>query len=128
MKASGQFEEGLKVEMGLDSVKLVGNKYAEQLEYGRRSGKFPPIEAIKQWINDKGIINNIKGNITISSLAFLIARKISKQGWNRKGYGGVDLISNVVTDKRIQSIIDKVGAELTLTLVNRLEQQFKQVA
>ena len=125
MRASGGFADSLEVITDKNTSKLKGNNYAEQLEYGRKKGKFPPIEDIRQWIKDKGIINNIKGNITISSLAFLIARKISKQGWKRQRHGGVDLISSIVTEKRMQSIINKVGVELTLTLVNRLENEFK---
>ena len=128
MRASGKFADELVVEVGVDNVKLIGEKYAEQLEYGRRGGKFPPIQMIKQWIKDKGIVSNIKNDNDNSSLAFLIARKISKQGWKRQGYGGVELISKVVTDKRMQDIINKVGAELTLTFVNRLENEFKQIA
>ena len=128
MRASGKFADELVVEVGVDSVKLIGEKYAEQLEYGRRAGKFPPVQAIKQWLSDKGIVSNIKNDNDNSSLAFLIARKISKQGWNRSKFGGVELISKVVTDKRMQDIINKVGAELTLTLVNRLETEFKQIA
>ena len=127
MRSSGKFADGLEVEAGVNTVKLTGDKYAEQLEYGRKSGKRPPIDAIKQWIVDKGIVNNIKGNISVSSLAFLIARKIGKQGWNRSQHGGVELISKVVTDIRMQSIINKVGAELTLTLVRRLQNELKTI-
>lgn len=123
MRASGKFAEGLEVETDNNTAILTGDQHAEQLQYGRKKGKFPPIEAIKQWIHDKGIVNKIKGDISVSSLAFLIARKISKQGWKRQGYGGVNLIDEVITIKRIQNIIDKVGNELTLTIVNRLEKE-----
>lgn len=128
MRASGKFAESLVVQTTQSNAKLIGEQYAEQLEHGRRPGKRPPIEAIKQWIEDKGIVNNIKGNISVSSLAFLIARKIGQQGWKRENFGGVELISKVVTDKRIQSIIDKVGNALAISLVSRLEKEFKQLA
>lgn len=127
MRASGKFADELVVESGIDSVKLIGEKYAEQLQYGRRAGKRPPIEAIKQWIKDKGIVSNIKNDANNSSLAFLIARKIGQQGWNRQGYGGVNLIDEVITKNRIQDIINKVGAELTLTFVSTLEREFENI-
>lgn len=113
MRASGKFADSLEVivkENGLNA-QLWGEDYAQQLETGRKAGKFPPINAIEQWIQDKGIANRIQGEISISSLAFLIARKIANSGWKREQYGGVELISQVITDERIQRIINEVGEE-----------------
>lgn len=111
MRASGKFADSLEVVMVNESrVQLWGNDYAQQLETGRRAGKFPPLAPIKQWIEDKGIAQRIQGNISVGSLAFLIARKIARQGWDRQEYGGVELISEVITEKRIQKIINQVGA------------------
>lgn len=130
MRASGKTADSLEVETSNDSVKLLGSSVFDQLEYGRGqtksggskgSGKL--IDAIKQWISDKGIVSNIKNDNNNKALAFLIARKIHRQGWNRQGYGGVNLVSEVITTQRIQSIIDKVGNSLTITLVNRLEKE-----
>lgn len=125
MRASGKFADTAEVISTETNVKLVGENYSEQLEFGRKAGKFPPIQAIKQWITDKGIVGNIRGNISISSLAFLIARKISREGWKRQQHGGVELISKVITDAKIQKIIDLVGAELTLTLVDRIGKEIE---
>lgn len=125
MRASGKFADSLEVQVNGLKAQLWGESYAQQLELGRRAGSFPPINAIEQWIKDKGIANRIQGEISISSLAFLIARKIAREGWKREQYGGVELISGVVTDERIQKIIDEVGAEQAMiytteiiTLVN----------
>ena len=90
---------------------MIGEKYSEQLQYGRRAGKMPPSQAIEQWIRDKGLMSKIQGKISITSLAYLIARKIQREGWKRENYGGVELISQVVTPDRIQKIIDRVTAE-----------------
>ena len=119
MRASGNFANELEViQPTTTRVQLWGADYAQQLETGRdrnngNSGKKweNPIEDIKQWIQDKGIANRLNGEITVSQLAFLIARKIARQGWKREGYGGVELISEVVTDKRMQKIIDEVGLQ-----------------
>jgi len=112
MRASGNFANELEViQPTTTRVQLWGADYAQQLETGRQAGKFPPINAIKQWIQDKGIANRLNGEITVSQLAFLIARKIAREGWKRQGYGGVDLISEIVTDQRMQKIIDQVGLE-----------------
>lgn len=128
MRASGNWEEELEevYSFSLENLnaKILGEDYSEQLEKGRLGGKQPPIQVIEQWILDKGIMANIEGNITISSLAFLIARKIGREGWKREEYGGVELISEVVTPERIQRIIDRVGdsfiAEFTAELIEEL--------
>lgn len=115
MRATGQWADALEVEVTADNESfhykavIKGLEYSQQLETGRSAGKQPPSTVIEQWIRDKGIASQIQGRITISSLAYLIARKIGREGWKREGFGGVDLISEVVTPERIQSIIDKVG-------------------
>lgn len=121
MRASGKFAESLEVKVSELNGQLWGENYAEQLEAGRNTGKFPPIDAIKQWIEDKGIASKIEGKISISSLAFLIARKISRQGWDRKDYGGVNLISDIITAERMQKIIDEVGASQTIKFKSEIE-------
>lgn len=128
MRASGKFAESLEVKVQGLTAQLWGEDYAQQLETGRKSGRFPPISAIEQWIKDKGIANRIQGQISISSLAFLIARKIAQSGWKREEYGGVELISSVVTDERIQKIIDEVGAEQAMIYTTEIITMVKQMA
>ena len=125
MRASGNWANSLEVTVtaGL-SAKLIGDEYSEQLEYGRKSGKQPPSQAIEQWIRDKGIMSRIVGKISISSLAYLIARKIAREGWRREGYGGVELISEVVTPERIQKIIDRVSDSYIPLFENEIKLMF----
>jgi hypothetical protein len=120
MRASGKFADSLDVKVEGLTAQLWGESYAQQLETGRKAGAFPPISAIEQWIKDKGIANRIEGKISISSLAFLIARKIAKRGWKREEHGGVELISQVITDVRIQKIIDEVGAGQALVYTTEI--------
>ncbi len=113
MKASGEWERAVEVKVTENtnslSAVVLGLEYSQQLETGRKPGKQPPSETIEQWIKDKGIASKIEGKISISSLAYLIARKIGREGWKREQYGGVDLISEVVTPERIQNIINKIS-------------------
>ena len=128
MRASGKFAESLEVKVDGLKAQLWGESYAQQLETGRRAGAFPPISAIEQWIVDKGIANKIQGQISISSLAFLIARKIAQRGWKREEHGGVELISEVVTDVRIQKIIDEVGVEQAMIYSTEIINLTKELA
>ena len=129
MRASGNFANELEViQPTTTRVQLWGADYAQQLETGRQAGRFPPINAIKQWIQNKGIANRLNGEITVSQLAFLIARKIAREGWKRQGYGGVDLISEIVTDQRMQKIIDQVGLEKVSEVQSEIIKLIKELA
>ncbi|WP_396195922.1 hypothetical protein [Flavobacterium sp.] len=128
MRASGKFADSLEVRVNGLTAQLWGESYAQKLETGRRPGAFQPISAIEQWIKDKGIANRIQGEISISSLAFLIARKIEQRGWKREEYGGVELISEVVTDVRIQKIIDEVGVEQAMIYSTEIINLTKELA
>ena len=87
-KASGNLISSLK----LVSIEFTNNKlaasislaaYWKYVEYGRRPGKFPPINNILNWIKIKPVIprpmNGLKPP-TEPQLAFLIARKIARDG------------------------------------------------
>lgn len=84
-------------QMGVD-INLA--EYWKYVEYGRRAGKFPPLDSIEQWIKVKGIqpmtrtqasvkrwtqhrgsIRRNDGSVpSIRSLAYLIGRKIAEEG------------------------------------------------
>lgn len=57
--------------------------YWKYVEYGRRPGKFPPINSILNWIKIKPVIpcpiNGLKAP-SEKQLAFLISRKIAREG------------------------------------------------
>jgi len=131
MKASGNWESSLNINISgnedLTIAQLYGESYTEQLVFGRAPGKFPPIKAIEQWILDKGI-STIGKQIKISSLAFLIARKIAQQGTKYFQQGGTDLVSSIITPERIQSIIDKVREINVAFITNGLIEQLKAAA
>lgn len=126
MRASGKFADSLEVRVEGLTAQLWGEDYAQQLETGRKLGKFPPIDAIKKWIEDKGIASRIQGEISVSSLAFLIARKIAREGWKREQFGGIELISQVVTDQRMQKIIDEVGVEQALKYTTEITKMIEE--
>jgi hypothetical protein len=127
MRASGNFADSLDVIIGDTYAELWGDEYAEQLEYGRNSGGFPPLQDIENWIVEKGVFNDVLQEIKLSSLAYLIARKIAQQGWNRANYGGVGLISEVITEERLQMIIDMFGENEVVNFSSDLIDIFKEL-
>jgi len=120
-RASGQWEKDLEgtidqVNTGF-VVKIMGSYYSYWMENSRRPGKFPPMDAIRQWIQDKGIIAN---KISEKSLAFLIARKIA-----REGYNGKPVIANVLTDEWIGELLQSVGLFFTEQMKSDIINQLK---
>jgi len=102
-KTTGEFEKGLEIEYnGLTAV-LKGYTYLG----GRRAGKQPPIKAIEDWIKAKGL-TPVEKNMSTSTLAFLIARKIAQKGTKKENH--LQVYSKVITPERIQTILDKVSA------------------
>ena len=98
--ATGNAKAGLTVETGFTSGKLIDKAgYTEWgWEYGRAPGRFPPIEAISRWIDAKGIIPQ---DISKKSLAFLIARKIAREGTKlfRQGEPSGVITDNITEDR-----------------------------
>jgi|LakMenEpi03Aug12_release.lakeMendotaPanAssembly.Ray.scaffolds.fasta_scaffold372272_2 hypothetical protein len=112
--ASGKTKESLNSVISLGSYKLFGRAFIYGLEYGRKkttgggNGSLKGI--ILKWINDKGIIP--RDNIKKETLAFLIARKIHRQGdlLHRTGtnFRGMNkptgIINSVINDGRIKEL------------------------
>ncbi len=128
MRASGKWAETLEADVNRLKGIIRGQHYTEQLVDGRKPGRMPPVSAIKKWIEDKGIMSSVRGNISISSLAFLIARKIGQEGTKYFQQGGTDLVSSVITPERIQMIIDDVSEFHINGFVSEIESVFKKMA
>lgn len=75
------------------NIVFVLEDYYYYLEFGRKPGTFPPVDAIKQWIRQKPILptpmtlpNGRQVLPTENQLAFLIGRKIKEEGIEAKHY------------------------------------------
>ena len=113
MRASGSWEKELVVSVeekgGMYLGKIEGADYTYYMQHGRGAGRLPPIKAIEEWIQNKGIVP-IERNMKVSSLAFAIANRIAKEGTRRYQRGGTPaFIEEVITSERIQGIIDRIG-------------------
>ena len=101
--------------------------YWKYVNDGRRPGKYPPPDAIASWISKKGIVpyKDRSGKIpSIGSLAFLIGRKISREG--TKGNRFLDIaiedFEKTFTDKLADAITEDVSSQLDIFL-NPLSNQ-----
>lgn len=69
--------------------------YADEIEFGRPAGSFPPLEPLKNWIRRKGLV---KGERAIQRFAFNIAKDIERNGKDPRPF--------------LQPALDKVRHEL----------------
>lgn len=103
--ASGRTRASLRVELTEDGGILWGRKAFGVLETGRRAGKVPKnfSQIIMQWAEDKGIRpKNPK------SFAFLVARKIAREGTRLYRQGGGENIYSPEAQETIDNIMKKV--------------------
>lgn len=105
VNASGGFGDSLAVEVETAPNKVIGRltgaEYSYYADNGRRPGKRPPIDTIEKWINDKQIRLD---NISVRSLAFLIARKIGREGTK-----GAHIIDEVFTPQSFADLTRELG-------------------
>ena len=131
-KASGRTAASLRVEVTEDEGTLYGRSPFDTLETGRKPGKVPQSfqAIIRKWMADKGIeaapipyktdrphkyTPQERGNL---SLAFLIARKIRREGTRLFRNGGRnDIYSNVIP-AAIEKIQSRIAELLKLEVGN----------
>lgn len=58
------------------------SNYARYVEFGRRAGKFPPIDPIRDWVRKVGMASGEN----VNSIAFLVARKIAQKGTRKQPF------------------------------------------
>lgn len=84
------------------------------LEDGRPPGKFPPPDAIKNYVSDK----LVPSGMSEKSLAYLIGRKISEKGsliYQQGGHSGI--LSDYINEEYIRE-----------NLTERLKERFVKIA
>lgn len=108
-KASGQFKEGLEAVYEPNKATIRGFVYLAGRGRTKKKGKpgEPTVlQQILKWIKTKGI-RPIGDKISIKSLAYLITRKIHKEGTKRSEW--LKIYEQVITPQRISDIIDRIS-------------------
>lgn len=125
-EASGKLVQSVKYEFKHnDRIYEVGlwlEDYWKYVEYGRKAGKFPPIDKIKEWISVKPVIPRPMKNgklPTINQLAFLIARKIAREGIEPKNIlkRTVEEVNNEMLMSIKMAIMEDLKRDITESLV-----------
>ena len=110
-KASGELARStefiIQFRGGIIEVLFISNDYYYYIDNGRKPGKMPPIEAIKQWTRWKGIPEKA---------AWPIAKKIAKVGYKAR------TLSPKITDIMIKGTKEMLTEEL-----EELEKEIKEL-
>jgi hypothetical protein len=122
LNASGNLAASVRFELTTNTLTFYAANYWPYADAGREPVRFPPISAIMQWIEDKGIQST---EIPLKSQAFLIARKIALTGTVAYQQGGTDLIADVFTPEDIAMINNIIQSNAIGLVNNAINQYFK---
>jgi len=131
--ASGTLEKSLKYRLQIKGQSINISIYAKgkasqyflARENGRRPGKQPPVDAILEWMRIKPIKLRDRESGKFQKptealkrqVAFLIARKIGKQGM--KGWHAFDYAYENIWDEYEAKVVEAYGKDFTATLENQ---------
>lgn len=122
MNASGKSAASVRYEVTEEGLKVYGAGHIFVLETGRKPGKWPSIQVIKDWIEAKPIIPRDK--ISTNSLAFLIARAIGRKGTLLHQLGGNSgVLTNVINQERLNKLKAQLLFELNTVVRSTLLAQ-----
>jgi len=133
--ASGTLEKSLKYRLQIKGSSINISIYAKgkasnyflARENGRKPGKQPPVDAILEWMRIKPIKLRDRESGKFQKptealkrqVAFLIARKIGKQGM--KGWHAFDYAYENIWDEYEAKVVEAYGKDFTATLENQLK-------
>ena len=119
-KVTGEFENGLSGEYEPNKATIKGYLYLG----GRNGGIIPPVQEIENWIINKGI-QPLDELMTLNSLAWAIAKKISKEGTNPINH--LNIYQEVITPQRIDTIINKLSVFNAGLFISEITNELKNL-
>src|SRR5690606_3977334 len=124
LNASGEWVANVNTRAEGNTGIINGRKYTEQLVWGRKPGKRPPISALEKWAQVKLGLSGTQA----TSAAFAIANKIAQEGTNIYKEGGTDLLEILEkpeTQKKIaQHLQGRFTADVQLFLEREIQKAF----
>ena len=117
VNASGNLDRSITYAILPNGLEIYANEYVYYVIYGRKPGRQPPYQVIRDWIDDKGIQPD-SGNTDKDkdSFAWAIVKSMAKKGTTiYRTFGGVDngLFSEIFdTESLVQLQDDLVDASM----------------
>lgn len=122
MNATGEWKENVHALAEPNKGIISGRNYTEQLVYGRKPGKMPPVEPLIRWAQAKFGVDYQ----TATQIAWGTAKKIQQDGttWFQKG--GSDLLEVLEQPEVIDYINSQIGNYLTAEVQLQFTRDLKE--
>lgn len=125
--ASGTLEKSIEMRIKANGFNILMVDYWEAVDKGRKAGKFPPIRPIskiEEWLKLPNVRDRLRfgatdrafGDKERKQLAFLISRKIARQGTK-----GSNFFTNVVESDIIDDMVEALTVALSDDIINSLD-------
>lgn len=126
-RVTGNWLKGLTVESGRNEGTLFSYRYLAGRGRTRNPNDGSPtlVQRLTQWIKDRGIKPR-EENMKISSLAYVMARKIHREGTKKSNH--LQVFEEVLTPERIQTIIDRVTTFNVDSFVRNATIEFEKLS
>lgn len=103
---SGELSDSVIGESSPEEITIYSKIYGDiLLEYGRKPGKMPPVEALERWAEDR---------LGDANLAYLVARSIARKGTKKYQEGGPKELTALIEefeddfmDKQLDKLLDE---------------------
>ena len=116
VSASGKLAASVRYEVSGGGLKVFALDYIFQIEFGRRPGKFPPLDALKDWV----VIRNFAPDLPMSSRIFLAGRSIAQKGTTIFQQGGSNLIKDIADSDFFVNITKEMEAEFVKDITSEI--------
>lgn len=120
LNATGQASDSLTFSVEGTRLEVQGKLRIVVLVTGRRGGKAPPSEKIKEWVRIK---LGIKDEKQVKSVAFLITRKIAEKGtdiFTGKAKGlQFEFVINTINSDVFKKISEEANISIGQTILNQ---------
>lgn len=133
-EASGDLKKSIRFNIKSSSKKIELNitmlDYWGAVDEGRKAGKQPPIDKIKEWLTYPNVRDKIRfgqndsefSDSERNSLAYLIARKIGKQGTKGTNFATNVFESSLITKELPEVLTDAIVEDADLVLSELLSK------
>lgn len=115
-KLSNSIKDIVKFDGKYLTVSIQLEDYYKYVENGRKAGKFPPVEKIKEWIKVKPVLPYTRGKRlpNENQLAYLIGRKIAREGTRANPF-----LAPTIRDFKL---VDKIYAAVNSMLTDEINK------
>ena len=113
------------------NLEVLGADHVDTLEYGRDKGIMPPVQAIFDWAEAKGLMAQFDKEYKKRGFAYVVARKIGQEGsymfrFGQTFSGFQNPVSKAFSEARLEQLKERLGEKVEMFINSEVLKQFKQ--